>query len=107
MKVCYFGIYNSEYSRNRVLISGFKKNGAEIYECRVGPRVGKAKKFINLYKEYKKIKHNKFDYVIVAFPGHSVVWLAWLLFGKRIIFDAFTSLYNSNVYDRKNTQLLV
>ena len=101
MRVCFFGIYNSNYSRNRVLMRGFKMNGYDIVECKVDPKKNsKIKKFWNLYKEYKKIK-GKFDYVIVAYPGHSVVWLARLLFGKDIIFDAFLSIYNSNVLDRK------
>jgi glycosyltransferase involved in cell wall biosynthesis len=100
-KVCFFGIYNPEYSRNRVLISGFKQNDFDVFECRVDPKSGKIKKYIALLEEYKKIKDIKFDYIIVAFPGHSVVWLAYLLFGKDIIFDAFVSLYDSNVWDRK------
>ncbi|MFC1613186.1 glycosyltransferase [Patescibacteria group bacterium] len=103
MKICFFGIYNPDYSRNRVLISGFKKNGCEIIECRADPKEdGKFFKYFRLFKEYKKIKKNKFDYVIVAFPGHTVVWLAKLLFRKNlIIFDGFVSLYDSNVSDRK------
>ncbi|MBU1557759.1 glycosyltransferase, partial [Patescibacteria group bacterium] len=104
MKICFFGIYNPEYSRNRVLISGFQENGFEVVQCRVDSGVGKFLKYWNLYKEYRKIKDEKFDYVIVAFPGHTVVWLARLLFGKEIIFDAFTSLYDSEVFDRKNVK---
>ncbi len=102
MKVCFFGIYNSEYSRNRVLIAGLRENGYEIVECKVNPRIyGRFFKYVELYKEYKKIKHIDFDYIIVAFPGHSVVWLARILFGKKIIFDAFLSLYNSEIEDRR------
>jgi glycosyltransferase involved in cell wall biosynthesis len=102
MKVCFFGIYNSEYSRNRVLMAGFRENGYDIVECKVNPRIyDRLRKYSSLYKEYKKIKHIKFDYIIVAFPGHSVVWFAYLLFGKKIIFDAFLSLYNSEIEDRK------
>lgn len=104
MKICFFGIYNPEYSRNRVLISGLKQNNVEVIECRVNPKVGKFFKYWNLYKEYKKIKNQKIDYIIVAFPGHTVVWLARLLFGRKIIFDAFTSLYDSEVMDRKNVK---
>lgn len=100
MKVCYFGIYDKEYSRNRVLISGLEKNGYDVIECRADPEVGSIRKFWCLYQEYKKVRHNDFDYVIVGFPGHTVVWLARLLFGRDIIFDAFLSLHDSNVYDR-------
>lgn len=100
-KVCFFGIYDPLYSRNRVLLRGFQENGYEVVHCRVNPRnYTGISKFIALYHEYRKVKHNNFDIVIVAFPGHTVVWLARLLFGRRIIFDAFVSLYNSNVEDR-------
>ncbi len=100
--ICFFGIYNSEYSRNRVLISGFKQNGYTVIECNVNPSLYSSfGKYIALYKEYKKIRHKYFEFIIVAFPGHSIVWLARILFGKRIIFDAFVSLYNSEIEDRK------
>lgn len=100
-KVCFFGIYDSTYARNRVLISGFQKNGFEVVHCRVDPRKHKGvSKFIFLIREYLRVRE-KFNFVIVAFPGHTVVWLARILFGKHIIFDAFVSLYNSNVEDRK------
>lgn len=103
MKICFFGIYDSAYSRNRVLISGFRENGYEVVECSADPRVyTRISKYFELYKEYKKIKGSDFKYVVVAFPGHTVVWLARLLFGKNIIFDAFVSLYNSEVEDRKS-----
>ncbi len=101
-KICFFGIYDSNYSRNKVLIKGFKENTFEVYECKIDPRkYGGFSKFYELYKEYKKIKDIEFDHVIVAFPGHSVVWLAYILFGRNIVFDAFVSLYNSNVQDRE------
>ncbi|MFC1721272.1 glycosyltransferase family 4 protein [Patescibacteria group bacterium] len=103
MKVCFFGIYDSTYSRNRVLMDGFRAHGYEVFECKVDPKqFGKFGKFYALLREYKKIKHLSFDYVIVAFPGHSMVWLARILFGKGVIFDAFVSLYNSIIEDRKN-----
>lgn len=102
MKVCFFGIYDKNYSRNSVLIDGFSENGYEVFHCHVDPRNKKGiDKYFSLYKEYKKIKHNKFDKVLVLFPGHSVVWLARILFGKRFLFDFFLSTYNSAVEDRK------
>lgn len=101
LSVCFFGIYDPLYSRNRVLISGFQENGYRVVHCRVDPRTNKGLiKFVALTREYFRV-HEKFDLVIVAFPGHTVVWLARILFGKHIIFDAFVSLYNSVIEDRK------
>ncbi|MBI3631997.1 MAG: glycosyltransferase [Candidatus Vogelbacteria bacterium] len=101
-KICFFGIYDRSYSRNRVLISGFQKNNYEVIYCNIDPRKHKGiKKYWLLYKEYKKVKNKRFDLILVAYPGHTVVWLARLLFGGDIIFDLFLSLYNSEVEDRK------
>lgn len=100
--VCFFGIYDPDYARNRVLIKGFKENGYEITECHVDPRETRGiLKYWRLYKRYSALRLHHFDYVIVAYPGHTVVWLARLLFGRDIIFDAFLSLYDSNAFDRK------
>lgn len=100
-KVLFFGIFDPEYSRNRVLIEGFSRLGHEVHQCRVDPqRVSGLKKYVDLFWEYRKLKH-KFNIVIVAFPGHTIVPLARILFGRRIIFDAFVSLYNSVVEDRQ------
>ncbi|MFC1775244.1 glycosyltransferase [Patescibacteria group bacterium] len=106
MKVCFFGTYKKDYARNRVLMTGFVENGYDIVECNVDPKTCSSfGKYVLLVKEYRKIKHMKFDYVIVAFQGHSLVWLARILFGKNIIFDAFVSMYNSEVEDRKKSKV--
>ena len=104
--VLFFGIFDPKYSRNRVLIRGFEENGYEAVLCRVDPKKHSGiKKYIQLFKEYRKIKHTNFDYVIVAFPGHTVVWLAYLLFGRKVIFDVFVSLHNSEIEDRKKNRI--
>lgn len=100
-EVCFCGIYDPSYSRNRVLIHGFEENGYTVVQCRVDPRKhGGISKFFFLTREYFRVRHHDFDFVIVAFPGHTIVWLARLLFGRPIVFDAFVSLYDSNVFDR-------
>ena len=98
MKVLYFGFYDPGYARNRVLIKGLKANDVEVLECRDSSRG--FKKFLNLYKKHKIFK-NQYDAVIVGFLGHIVVPLVKLISGKPVIFDAFVSLYESNVEDRK------
>lgn len=101
-RVCFFGIYDPAYPRNRVLVRGFEENGYEVKHCSVSPRNHKGFfKFFALVREYMYLRDRKFDLVIVAFPGHTILWLARLLFGGCIIFDAFVSLYGSNVEDRK------
>lgn len=107
--ICLFGIYDPEYSRNRVLIEGFRENGWGVVECRVDPKIhtGLSKYFrlIGIWRQTRKyFRENKINpkIILVAFPGHTVVWLARILFlGHKIFFDAFLSRFDSNVYDRK------
>jgi len=98
MTVCYFGIYDPNNSRNRELISGLKENGVEVVQCRVDP--AQPFKYWKLFKKHRQIKD--YDVMVVGFPGHPVMLLAKLVCRKPIIFDAFVSLYDSNVFDRKS-----
>ncbi|MCA9353481.1 glycosyltransferase [Candidatus Nomurabacteria bacterium] len=102
MRILLFGIYDKNYSRNSVIIDGLVSNGVEVYECVVDPEKNKGlKKYFSLFREYKKNKNSNFDKVFVLFPGHSVLWFARILFGKKVVLDFFVSLYNSNIEDRK------
>lgn len=97
MRVCYFGIYDSEYSRNKILISGLRQNGVEVLEC-VSRKKGFSKYF-DLVRKHWEIK-NSYNVMIVGYPGFQAVILARFLTSKPIIFDAFVSLYDSMVLDR-------
>lgn len=33
LRVCYFGTYRSNYSRNRIMIEGLRRNGVIVEEC--------------------------------------------------------------------------
>ncbi len=105
--ICLFGIYDHNYPRNRFVYSGLSLYG-EVIECRVNPQEFPGfKKYIELYRKAKKLlKTHRFDFVWVAFPGQTTAILARLIFNIPIIFDAFTSLYDSNVCDRKIYQKL-
>ena len=102
LTVCYFGIYQSTYTRNRILIQGLREDGVEVIECNIN-EVGLGK-YIKLAKKYLKI-YKQCDVIMVGFPGHSVMPLAWLLgrlTNKKIVFDVFVSLYDSIILDRKS-----
>jgi len=123
MKVCYFGAYEVEKDpRNRVIIKGLQKNGIEVKECNIPiwseirsgykskPGVLEIIKFIpklllTYFKLIKKyIRIGDYDVMIVGFPGHFDMPLARLLTrisGRPLVFDAFTSLYETFVTDRK------
>jgi len=101
MKVCYFGIYKPTYTRNSTLMRGLKENGVEVIECNTR-QVSNAK-YWQLIKRHQQIRHD-YDVMVVGFPGQTIIPLAWLLAKlnrKKIIFDAFVSLYDSVILDRK------
>ena len=102
LTVCYFGTYAAEYSRNSILISGLKKNGVDVMECCTDLRG--FLKYIYLIKKHRRMK-KKYDVMIVGFQGVQAVILAKFLTRKTIIFDAFVSLYDSMVMDRKNVKM--
>jgi len=101
MTICYFGIYEPDYSRNRVLISGLRSNGLEIIECR--SQLKGLAKYRELIKKHRALK-NKYDLLLVGFPGYQAAILARFLTRRPIIFDAFFSIYDSLVRDRKTVK---
>ena len=87
-KVLFFGIFDPKYGRTRVLQLGFERNGYQVVECRVNPREHRGlRKYVILARLGLAARKEPHDLVLVNFPGHSVVWLARLLFGKKIIFQ--------------------
>ena len=100
--VCYFGTYTPEYSRNRILISGLKKNGVNVLECQTA-RLGFLK-YVDLTIKHWRIR-NKYDVMIVGFQGVQAVILAKFLTRKTIIFDAFAPFFESMVVDRKSVKV--
>lgn len=120
IRVVYFGTYDTDYSRNRVLIKGLKENGIEVIECHFG--LWKLVKrndygllnliklivlfpycFLKLLIKYSKVGQH--DRVIVGYPGFiDMLYARLIVRGKPLIFDAFLSLYDSIVIDRANVQ---
>lgn len=98
MKILFFGRYDPDYARNRVLIKGLRMRGVEILECRTSA-TGWTWPFRLAFSYLKR--RPKFDVMFVAFSGQEVVLLARILTRKPIIFDAFTSRYEEYVLDRK------
>ncbi len=98
-RILYFGNFDPEYARNRVIIRGLRENGAEVLICRT------AKKGIlgglELLRLHNKIR-NKYDVMIIGYSdSRFIVPLAKLISKKEIVWDAFYSLYDSWVFDRK------
>lgn len=104
MKILYFGMFAQKYSRNRILIKGFRSNGVEVGECNDRSHFIWGLRYLKLLKKFIQMKGYLYDIIFVGFPGQTDVPLAWFLgkvFHKKVVFDAFISLYNSMVFDRK------
>jgi glycosyltransferase involved in cell wall biosynthesis len=98
MTVCYFGGYNPNNSRNRIILKALRSGGVQVLECRdvsVFP--------INLIKLFLKHRNirKKYDVMLIGFSGQGMTFFAKLLTRKPIILDAFISLYNTVIEDRK------
>ncbi|HOZ36496.1 MAG TPA: glycosyltransferase [bacterium] len=97
MTICLFGNYLKDYPRVVTLRRGLESNDVRVLECHT--RATGLKKYWTLYKKHRLIK-NQYDFLIVSMGGQTLVWFAKLISLKKIIFDAFASLYLSGIEDR-------
>jgi glycosyltransferase involved in cell wall biosynthesis len=98
MTICYFGIYDPNYSRNRILIKGLRQNNVKVLIC--SSRKYGLRKYFDLYHRHNQLKH-KYDIMIVGFPANQATIFAKFITAKPVIFDAYVSLYNAIVIDRQ------
>lgn len=102
MKICFFGSYDRNYSKNTILIKGLAKKNVEVVHC-FHPNYCTLFHYPSLFWQF--IKNGRdCDLIFVAFYGHYDVWFAWIiskLFGKKVVFDPLVSIYNTRVEDRK------
>jgi len=103
MKICYFGIYNPDFSRNKIFQKGLRGNGVEIIDCR-DDSVG-LMKFVRLFVKHRKIKDD-YDVLIVGYPGQLVVPLAKSISRKKVVFDSLCPLYDGEIASRQAVGLL-
>ncbi len=111
MRILFFGNYDPEYARNRILVKGMVENGVEVVCCN-GGNTGGIRKFWRLMVRYFEIPDKRFDLVIVTFPPQeTMVVMAPLLSFMRlfrhtpVIVDMLTSHYEGYILDRKKYSL--
>ena len=99
MTICYFGNFDPNYARNKIIIKGLKENGVKVLICNDRPKG--IKKYFKLKKLHKKFA-GKYDLMVVGYSdSRLMVSLAKLITKKPVACDAFYSLYDSFVFDRK------
>ncbi len=121
MKVVYWGTYDLGKPRNRIMIEGLRANGVEVLECHreiwsgiedKSQVSGTLKKLRMVWQWlisypfllYQYSRQPNHDFVIVGYLGHIDIFFLWPIAkirGVPIVWDAFLSLYNTVVEDRK------
>lgn len=121
MRVVFWGTYDTGKPRVRILLRGLKENGVEVIEChtevwrgvedktQVKGLTGKLRLALHWAFSYpplvwRYLRLPKHDVVVVGYMGHLDVLVLWCfakLRGVPIVWDAFLSLYNTVVDDRK------
>ncbi|MDD5623200.1 MAG: glycosyltransferase [Candidatus Peribacteraceae bacterium] len=95
-----FGYSDTASPRYWTIRGTMEKEGWDIVECQTQVK-GFPRKCIDLVRKFRGA--GQADAVLVTFPGHYLMPLAWLLtrFPRRTLgFDAFLSLHDSLVADR-------
>jgi len=101
LTVCYFGPYDSDYPRNRVILKGLRKNDIEVIEYNDTSD-------IRLLRYFKLLlKHKTLDYDVIMlgsrgkYGGQPLMPFMKRLTSKPIIYDAMLTSYETQVVDRK------
>jgi glycosyltransferase involved in cell wall biosynthesis len=96
------GHYDPGYARNRILAKALQRAGASVID------IGDRRRYLARTPRLARAgwKANA-DVILVGFPGHSDVATAKLVSLRRgvpVVFDAFVSLWETNVMDRQTVQ---
>ncbi len=121
MRIVYWGTYDKGKPRNRIMLQGLRASGVEVIECHKdvwsgiedksqvggwGNRIKTVVKWLSSYPYllYRYLRLPPHNFVVVGYMGQLDVILLWpfaKIKGIPIIWDAFLSLYNTVVEDRK------
>lgn len=114
LRVCYFGTYRADYSRNQIMLEGLRRNGVIVLECHeplwsgIEDRVRVASggwfhprfawRVLRVYGRLlgRYLKMPEHEVLIVGYPGQFDVFLARLLSWLRhkpLVWDIFMSIY--------------
>lgn len=97
------GYHNPEGGRHWVIKHGLIEHSFHVIEC-VTTKKGLFPKYADLWRQYRKIRKECDHVVLVPFLGHYIVPLAWALTRRprrKLLFDCFISLYDTDICDRK------
>lgn len=98
LSICYIPGRESGYSRNRVLIRSMRQAGFKVYDCSHESR--SILRYAIAFCKFARY-NSKCDIVFVGFLGQFLVPIIKLLTKSPIVFDAFISVYQTMVSDRR------
>jgi len=98
MTVCYFPGRETGYSRNRVLLKAMREVGIKVFDCSY-PKKNCFRYIVGFWNFFKY--ESQSDVIFIGFLGQFLVPLVKVFTRKPIIFDAFVSIYQTLVFDRK------
>ena len=121
IKVVCWGTYDTGKPRNRILLRGLNEYGATVYKCHksIWEKIEDKSQITGVLFYLKILLRWFFAYPPLIFkyfkqPAHDVVFVGYLgqldvlilwpfakLRGKPVVLDAFISLYDSIVFDRR------
>ena len=100
LRVCHFGGYACDYSRNIVLRKSLARVGVQVIECH-SRHPSKLHRYAELTRRYKQI-YREIDVILVGTVCHYYMPFAFILgklTRKPVVFDVFDSLYETYVFD--------
>lgn len=101
MTICYFGDYDPDYSRTRVLLYGLGECGVSIAHCNArGKGFGK---YWELFQKHRALR-GKYDLLLVGLGDARLMsFFARLISRRPIVWEPLYSIYDNWVFDRKLT----
>lgn len=120
MRVLFWGTYDLSKPRNRIMLASLRTQGVEVSECRTPVwdtvadkstlnRTQRLRFWLRLVAAYpglvwRFLRAPKADVVLVGYLGHFDVLVLWLFARLRrmpVAWDAYLSLYNTLIEDRR------
>lgn len=101
MKICYFGDYDPDYSRTRVLLCGLEECGISVLHCNAR---GKGfSKYWKLWRQHRALR-GAYDVLLVGLGDARLMpTFARLVSRRPIAWEPLYSIYDNWVFDRKLT----
>jgi glycosyltransferase involved in cell wall biosynthesis len=102
LHVCTLGAYDPAYPRNLILRRGLAMADVGVSECNAPRECSTLRKVPILLRQFRSLQIRP-DAIVLAEFGQALAPLAWWLArqtGARLVVDAFTSIYDSAVWDR-------